>query len=205
MSAVFGTWHDNKTVITNSSQSNPVHINEEIWGYTTQHENTGAFIEGGLRNGYFPEDPCGPNGTLGCVAYAVFWAETSASGVEYRHFVSNLVPDGNTHTYELVRSGCGCQFNFVYDFNYIGSASHLNSGNIYDHQMGLETPAAVNHTTEADTFDMFAQYRDNGGTWHDWPSKFTSVHPGCNVYPLGFCLNGSAGSLPKEWLNNKPA
>jgi hypothetical protein len=196
MTGAYGTWHDNKTVIAGSNAQNLWHVNEEMWGYVTQNEKTGGFIEGGLRNGYLPEDPCQ------CVAYAVFWAETSSAQVEYRHYVTNLSPDGLSHNYEFERSGCGCSFNFYYDYNYEGSATHLDSGTIYDHQMGLED-TTVNNDSEADTFDLFAQYRNSADTWIYWPSSFAFVNDPCGIDPNGYCLNGQTVSS-YEWRNNKP-
>jgi hypothetical protein len=200
MAGIWGTWHNNYTSVSFSNNFYPYHIDNRMWGYTEGDES--RWIEIGLRNGYDGANPCR------CVAYEATWSDVDGNlttNPEIRYMINpSDTPDGSTHSYEVLAqcNGLCPQWDVYYDYNYVGSSQLQHNGNMYDHQVGLET--TLLDGAHADNFDNYVEYLDTGLTWRYWPNEYAWVDRGCGSgYSPPTCLNGTSYGL-SEWSDSKP-
>lgn len=192
----YAQWHNNNTIITSAAASAGHHVNQEMWVYTKQNES--MWVEVGLRNGIYAENPCN------CQAYSVFWAEFDNTGAEHRHYIANTSPNGTNHSYQVSHVCDGCaQWAVYYDGNLKGTSTYQLSGTSYDQQIGQEN-TSITPATHSDDFDMYAQYQSVDHVWHYWPRQYNVIDRPCGTYATYYCQNGTTYGTSYRWVNNKP-
>jgi hypothetical protein len=189
-----GQWHDNNMYLSTADYAADGHVTNEMWALT----NIGWLETGLLSSGnIWGANPCK------CNAYQQFWADDN--GNFYFHWLTNISPDGHNHVYELLNFGTTYWYVYL-DYGYVGTSTIQTTTTSYQTQVGLELYTGlgrpyVDSSSHSDTFtNIIADYY---GSWFYPPWTAAYVDNGCNVYPLGVCLNGATGGSG-VFSDNKP-
>lgn len=136
MSGWEAQWHDINVELSNDDYGKYGFLTDETWLIMPN----GGFVETGLFNGIFNDlatvstsNPCN------CLAYSTFWADYStASGLVYEHWLSNLSPDNNNHVYEILNRGGTNYWDVYYDYVLQGTPNKQTYASASYGQAGLE-------------------------------------------------------------------